>query len=69
MGLARQLGTASPEGSVDEKIGMGLQRIMARWMRRKNPLQNPANVRSAGCGRRRSLARASVEDLRRLVGL
>jgi steroid delta-isomerase-like uncharacterized protein len=38
MGLARQLGAAPPEGSVGEKIGMGLQRLMARWMRRKNPL-------------------------------
>jgi predicted ester cyclase len=36
MGLARQLGAAPPEGSVGEKIGMGLQRLMARWMRRKN---------------------------------
>ena len=38
MGLARQLGAAPHEGSVGEKIGMGLQRLMARWMRRKNPL-------------------------------
>jgi steroid delta-isomerase-like uncharacterized protein len=38
MGLARQLGAAPPEGSVAEKIGIGLQRVMARWMRRKNPL-------------------------------
>jgi steroid delta-isomerase-like uncharacterized protein len=38
MGLARQLGAAPPEGSVGEKIGIGLQRLMARWMRRKNPL-------------------------------
>jgi len=38
MGLARQLGAAPPEGSVGEKIGMGLQRLMARWMRRKNPI-------------------------------
>ena len=36
LGLARQLGAAPPEGSVGEKIGMGLQRLMARWMRRKN---------------------------------
>lgn len=36
-GLARQLGAAPPEGSVGEKIGLGLQRLMARWMRRKNP--------------------------------
>ena len=35
-GLARQLGAAPPEGSVGEKIGMGLQRLMARWMRKKN---------------------------------
>jgi steroid delta-isomerase-like uncharacterized protein len=38
MGLARQLGAAPPEGSVGEKIGMGVQRVMARRMRRKNPL-------------------------------
>ena len=36
LGLARQLGAAPPEGSVGEKIGMGIQRLMARWMRRKN---------------------------------
>lgn len=36
-GLARQLGAAPPEGSVGEKIGLGLQQLMARWMRRKNP--------------------------------
>jgi predicted ester cyclase len=38
MGLARQLGAAPPEGSVGEKIGMGVQRVMANRMRRKNPL-------------------------------
>jgi steroid delta-isomerase-like uncharacterized protein len=36
LGLARQLGAAPPEGSAGEKIGMGLQRLMARWMRKKN---------------------------------
>ena len=36
LGLARQLGAAPPEDSVGEKIGMGLQRVMARWMRKKN---------------------------------
>ena len=36
LGLARQLGAAPPEGSVGEKIGMGLQWLMAHWMRRKN---------------------------------
>jgi len=36
LGLARQLGAAPPEGSVAEKLGMGLQRLMARWMRKKN---------------------------------
>lgn len=36
LGLARQLGAAPPEGSVGEKIGMGLQRLMARRMRQKN---------------------------------
>ncbi|MGH2882049.1 MAG: ester cyclase [Solirubrobacteraceae bacterium] len=38
MGLARQLGAAPPEGSVGEKIGLGVQRLMANRMRRKNPL-------------------------------
>jgi steroid delta-isomerase-like uncharacterized protein len=38
MGLARQLGAAPPEGSVGEKIGMGVQRLMANRMRRKNQL-------------------------------
>jgi steroid delta-isomerase-like uncharacterized protein len=37
LGLARQLGAAPPEGSVGEKIGMGLQRLMARRMRKQNP--------------------------------
>lgn len=37
MGLARQLGAAPPEGSIGEKVGLGFQRLMARWMRRKNP--------------------------------
>ena len=36
LGLARQLGAAPPEGSVGEKVGVGLQRLMARWMRKKN---------------------------------
>jgi steroid delta-isomerase-like uncharacterized protein len=36
MGLARQLGAAPPEGSVGEKVGMGVQRLMARRMRKKN---------------------------------
>jgi steroid delta-isomerase-like uncharacterized protein len=36
LGLARQLGAAPPEGSVGEKIGMVVQRLMAQWMRRKN---------------------------------
>jgi steroid delta-isomerase-like uncharacterized protein len=36
LGLARQLGAAPPEGSIGEKIGTGLQRLMARWMRKKN---------------------------------
>ncbi len=36
-GLARQLGAAPPEGSVGERIGLGVQQLMARWMRRKNP--------------------------------
>jgi steroid delta-isomerase-like uncharacterized protein len=36
MGLARQLGAAPPEGSIGEKVGMGLQRLMALWLRRKN---------------------------------
>jgi steroid delta-isomerase-like uncharacterized protein len=36
LGLARQLGAAPPEGSVGEKIGMGLQRLLARRKRKKN---------------------------------
>ena len=36
LGLARQLGAAPPEGSIGEKIGFGLQRLMARRMRKKN---------------------------------
>jgi len=36
LGLARQLGAAPPEGSIGEKIGLGLQRLMARRMRKKN---------------------------------
>jgi hypothetical protein len=37
LGLARQLGAAPPEGSTGEKIGRAMQRLVARWMRRKNP--------------------------------
>ena len=37
LGLARQLGAAPPEGSVGEKIGTAVQRLMARRMRKKNP--------------------------------
>jgi steroid delta-isomerase-like uncharacterized protein len=36
LGLARQLGAAPPEGSIGEKIGMGVQRLMARRMRKRN---------------------------------
>ncbi|HEY7967825.1 MAG TPA: ester cyclase [Solirubrobacteraceae bacterium] len=36
LGLARQIGAAPPEGSVGERIGMGLQRLTARRMRQKN---------------------------------
>ena len=36
LGLARQLGAAPPEGSVGEKIGMALQRLTARRMRKKH---------------------------------
>ena len=35
-GLARQLGAAPPEGGVAEKIGIGVHRLTAAWMRRKN---------------------------------
>ena len=35
LGLARQLGAAPPEGSFGEKLGIGVQRLMARWMRRR----------------------------------
>ena len=37
LGLARQLGAAPPEGSMGEKLGMAVQRVMARRMRSKNP--------------------------------
>jgi predicted ester cyclase len=37
LGLARQLGAAPPEGSVGEKIGTAVQRLMARRMRKRNP--------------------------------
>jgi predicted ester cyclase len=36
LGLARQIGAAPPEGSVGEKIGAGVQRVMARRLRAKN---------------------------------
>ena len=36
LGLARQLGAAPPEGSFGEKLGIGMQRLMARRMRKKN---------------------------------
>src|ERR1700722_4878568 len=36
LGLARQIGAAPPEGSIGERIGMGLQRLTARRMRQKN---------------------------------
>ena len=37
LGLARRIGAAPPEGSVGEKIGTGLQRLMARRMRKQKP--------------------------------
>jgi predicted ester cyclase len=37
LGLARQLGAAPPEGSIGEKIGTMVQRLMARRMRKQNP--------------------------------
>jgi steroid delta-isomerase-like uncharacterized protein len=36
LGLARQLGAAPAEGSIGEKLGTALQRLMARRMRKKN---------------------------------
>lgn len=36
LGLARQLGAAPPEGSMGEKLGTAMQRLMARRMRKKN---------------------------------
>lgn len=36
LGLARQLGAAPPEGSMGEKVGMTMQRLAARRMRKKN---------------------------------
>jgi predicted ester cyclase len=36
LGLARQLGAAPPAGSFGEKLGVGVQRLMARRMRKQN---------------------------------
>jgi predicted ester cyclase len=36
LGLARQLGAAPPEGSLGEKLGLWLQRLIAGRMRKKN---------------------------------
>lgn len=36
LGLARQLGAAPPEGSIGEKLGVVIQRLAARRMRKKN---------------------------------
>ncbi len=36
LGLARQLGAAPPEGSLGERLGVTLQRLSARRMRKKN---------------------------------
>jgi steroid delta-isomerase-like uncharacterized protein len=36
LGLARQLGAAPPEGSMGEKVGIRLQNLMARRMRKKS---------------------------------
>src|SRR5437588_2692916 len=36
LGLARQLGAAPPEGSIGEKIGIRLQRLTARRLRKQN---------------------------------
>jgi steroid delta-isomerase-like uncharacterized protein len=36
LGLARQLGAAPPEGSMGEKLGIAVQRLMATRMRKKN---------------------------------
>ena len=35
LGLARQIGAAPPEGSIPEKIGTSVQRVLARRMRAK----------------------------------
>jgi len=37
LGLARQIGAAPPQGSIGEKIGIGVQRLVASRMRKKNP--------------------------------
>jgi len=36
LGLMRQLGAAPPAGSMGEKVGIGVQRLVARRMRKKN---------------------------------
>ncbi len=37
LGFARQIGAAPPEGSVVEKVGVQVQRLMAARLRRHNP--------------------------------
>jgi predicted ester cyclase len=36
LGLARQLGAAPPAGSIGEKLGIAMQRLLARRMRKKH---------------------------------
>lgn len=41
LGLARQLGAAPPAGSMGEKVGMRVQNLMARRMRKKSAASQP----------------------------
>ena len=36
LGLARLLGAAPPEGSIGERLGLRIQRLAARRMRKQN---------------------------------
>lgn len=36
LGLARELGAAPPEGSIGERLGLGVQHLAARRMRKQN---------------------------------
>jgi hypothetical protein len=68
MVLARQLGTAPPEGSVGAESAWVFSDSWLAGCAGRTRSRTSANVRWPGFGRRCSPARATVEDLRRLVG-